>query len=58
MIQGRNPNQIKALRDAAHRTVVAAFKLLQRDRYQVVREHPPSRFIVEDGLSRDVWFVK
>jgi hypothetical protein len=33
MIQGRNPNQIKALREAAHRTVVAAFKVLQRDRY-------------------------
>ena len=55
IIQGRNPDQIKALLDATHRTVVAAFKVPQRDRYQVVHEHPPSHLIVEDtglGITR------
>ena len=55
MIQGRNPDQIKALLDATHRVVVAAFKVPQRDRYQVVHEHPASHFIVEDtglGITR------
>ena len=52
MIQGRSPEQIKALLDVAHRCVVTAFKVPQRDRYQVVHEHPPSHFIVEDtGLG-------
>src|SRR5215469_14666759 len=55
MIQGRNPDQIKALLDATHRVVVAAFKVPQRDRYQVVHEHPALHFIVEDtglGITR------
>ena len=55
MIEGRSPDEIKALLDAAHRAVLAAFKVPQRDRYQIVHEHPPSQFIVEDtglGITR------
>ena len=55
MIEGRSPDEIKSLLDAAHRAVLAAFKVPQRDRYQIVHEHPPSRFIVEDtglGITR------
>ena len=55
MIEGRSPDEIKALLDATQRTVVAAFKVPQRDRYQVVHEHPASHFIVEDtglGITR------
>jgi phenylpyruvate tautomerase PptA (4-oxalocrotonate tautomerase family) len=52
MIEGRSPEQIESLLDATHRTLVVAFKIPQRDRYQIVHEHPPSHFIVEDtGLS-------
>ena len=52
MIQGRSPDQIKALLDATHRAVLAAFKVPLRDRYQIVHEHPPSHFIAEDtGLN-------
>ena len=52
MIQGRSPDQIKALLDATHRAVLAAFKVPLRDRYQIVHEHPPSHFIAEDtGLG-------
>ena len=56
MLEGRSsPDEIKALLDATQRTVVAAFKVPQRDRYQVVHEHPASHFIVDDtglGIAR------
>lgn len=55
MIEGRSPDEIKALLDAIHRAVLAAFKVPARDRYQIVQEHSPSRFIVEDtglGITR------
>ncbi|MBV8281961.1 MAG: tautomerase family protein [Candidatus Eremiobacteraeota bacterium] len=53
--EGRSPDQLKALLDATHRTVLAAFGVPQRDRYQIVHEHPSSHFIAEDtglGIKR------
>ncbi len=42
----------KTMLDAAHRAMLAAFKVPERDRYQIVNEHRPSRMIVEDtGLG-------
>jgi phenylpyruvate tautomerase PptA (4-oxalocrotonate tautomerase family) len=55
LIQGRTDGEIKALLDAAHRAVLAAFEVPERDRYQIVTEHAPSRMIVEDtglGITR------
>jgi len=34
MIEGRSPDQIKALLDATHRALIAALKIPARDRYQ------------------------
>jgi len=52
MIEGRSDAEMKALLDAVHRAMVAAFKVPERDRYQIARQHPPSRMIVEDtGLG-------
>ncbi len=52
MIEGRKADEIKSLLDAIHRSLVAAFKIPPRDRYQIVHEHPASHFIVEDtGLE-------
>ena len=52
LIEGRTDGEMKTLLDAAHRAMLAAFKVPARDRYQIVREHPPSRMIVEDtGLG-------
>src|SRR2546422_10897156 len=48
MIEGRSPDEIKALLDATHRTLVSVFKIPQHDRYQIVHEHPTSHFGVED----------
>src|SRR5260370_9887390 len=55
MIEGRSPDEIKALLDATHRMLVSVFKIPQRDRYQIVLEHPTSHFVVEDtglGITR------
>jgi len=51
-VAGRSPEQIQALLDAAHRAVLSAFKVPERDRYQIYDEHPPAHFVVEDtGLG-------
>jgi hypothetical protein len=52
LIEGRSDTELKTLLDAAHRAMLAAFKVPERDRYQIVHEHKPSRLIVEDtGLD-------
>lgn len=52
LIEGRSKSELKSLLDAAHRAMLAAFKVPERDRYQIVHEHAPSRFVVEDtGLG-------
>ena len=52
LIEGRTDAEVKALLDAAHRAMLAAFEVPERDRYQIVHEHKPTRMIVEDtGLS-------
>ena len=52
IFEGRSPDQLKALLNATHSALVAAFRIPERDRYQIVHEHPASHFIVEDtGLG-------
>lgn len=63
IIEGRSENEIKTLLDAAHRAVVQAFKVPERDRYQIVHENKAHHMIIEDtglGLtrSRDVVVVR
>jgi hypothetical protein len=51
-IAGRTPDQIQQLLDAAHRAMLTAFKVPERDRYQIYTEHAPNHFIVQDtGLG-------
>jgi phenylpyruvate tautomerase PptA (4-oxalocrotonate tautomerase family) len=51
-VAGRNPEQIKQFLDAAHRAVLSAFKVPERDRYQIYEEHPEGHLVVEDtGLG-------
>ena len=50
--EGRTDEEQKTLLEAAHRAMLAAFKVLERDRYQVVHQHKPGEMIVEDtGLG-------
>jgi phenylpyruvate tautomerase PptA (4-oxalocrotonate tautomerase family) len=52
LIEGRSAAELKALLDAAHRAMLAAFEVPERDRYQIVTEHPRAHMIVEDtGLG-------
>ena len=52
LIQGRSENQIKGILDVTHAVLVKSFNVAERDRYQIVREHAPSRMIIEDtGLG-------
>jgi phenylpyruvate tautomerase PptA (4-oxalocrotonate tautomerase family) len=54
-IAGRTPQQVKHVLDAAHRAMLTAFQVPERDRYQIYEEHAPGHFIVEDtglGIAR------
>ena len=55
VIEGRSSDEIKTLLDATHRALVSVLKIPKRDRYQIVHEHRPSHFVVEDtglGITR------
>lgn len=55
LIEGRSDAELQALLDAAHRAMLAAFRVPERDRYQTVHEHKPSRLVIEDtglGIAR------
>jgi hypothetical protein len=54
-IEGRSPEEIQMLLDAAHRAMLTAFGVPERDRYQIYQEHAPGKMIVQDtglGIER------
>jgi phenylpyruvate tautomerase PptA (4-oxalocrotonate tautomerase family) len=52
VIEGRSEDELKKLLDAIHCAMLAAFKVPERDRYQLVYEHPATKMRVEDtGLG-------
>jgi phenylpyruvate tautomerase PptA (4-oxalocrotonate tautomerase family) len=52
LIEGRSEEELKKLLDAIHCAMLAAFNVPERDRYQIVHEHPPAEMRIEDtGLS-------
>jgi phenylpyruvate tautomerase PptA (4-oxalocrotonate tautomerase family) len=54
-LEGRNDLEIKTLLDSAHRAIVKAFHINERDRYQVYTARPKARFIMQDtglGIQR------
>ncbi|GAE25337.1 4-oxalocrotonate tautomerase [Halalkalibacter wakoensis JCM 9140] len=59
VIEGRDEQSLKKLLDAAHKAMVQAFGVPERDRYQIVSQHRANEMIIEDtGLgferSKDV----
>lgn len=55
LIEGRTPPEVRTLLDAVHESVVDAFGVPPRDRYQVVRSHPAHEIIALDtglGITR------
>ena len=60
LIEGRSEHELKTLLDAAHKSILAAFGVPERDRYQFVHEHKPSHLIALDtglGIERSKNFV-
>jgi hypothetical protein len=58
VIQGRSEAELKELLDAIHGATLAAFKVPERDRYQIVHEHPAPEIRIEDtglGIPRTSW---
>ncbi len=55
LIEGRTEQEVKTLPDAAHRAVLRAFEVPERDRYQIVHENKAHHMVIEDtglGLTR------
>ncbi|WP_261305008.1 tautomerase family protein [Paenibacillus andongensis] len=55
LIEGRDKASLKKLLEVVHTVVVEVFDVPQRDRYQIVHEHPAEYMIIEDtglGLNR------
>jgi phenylpyruvate tautomerase PptA (4-oxalocrotonate tautomerase family) len=55
VIEGRAPEQLRALADCVHQALVEVFAAPERDRYQVIQEHRPEHLIVLDtglGIER------
>jgi len=52
VIRGRSEAELKELLDAIHCAMLAAFKVTDRERYQIVHEHPAAEMRIEDtGLG-------
>ncbi|MCL7749842.1 tautomerase family protein [Halalkalibacter alkaliphilus] len=52
VIEGRSKQDLKKLLDAAHEAMLQAFEVPERDRYQIVHQHPAHEMIIEDtGLG-------
>ncbi|MEC0332487.1 tautomerase family protein [Paenibacillus macerans] len=52
VIEGRSPEELRKLLDAAHDAMVEAFQVPVTDRYQIVHQHPAHEMIIEDtGLG-------
>ncbi len=60
LIEGRTEQEVKTLLDAAHRAVLRAFEVPERDRYQIVHENKAHHMVIEDtGLgrpARGIWW--
>jgi phenylpyruvate tautomerase PptA (4-oxalocrotonate tautomerase family) len=55
LIEGRDEQGIKSLLDAAHRAVVKALGSPERDRFQIVHQHPAHEMVIQDvglGIAR------
>ena len=46
---GRTPEEIRAIADAIHAAIVAEYGIPERDRFQVITEHPAQQIIAEDA---------
>lgn len=51
---GRSAEQLRDIADAVHSAIVDVYRIPERDRFQILTEHPASQIIAEDaGLGFD-----
>lgn len=46
---GRSPEAVRAIADAIHTAIVAEYGIPERDRFQVITEHPAQQIIAQDA---------
>ncbi|MCJ2048411.1 tautomerase family protein [Methylobacterium sp. J-070] len=52
IVEGRSPDELRTLLDAANEAMLEAFEVPPGDRYQIVQEHPSAHMVLEDtGLG-------
>ncbi len=49
LVTGRTPEQVRAVADAIHTAIVDEYGIPERDRFQVITEHPAQQIIAEDA---------
>jgi phenylpyruvate tautomerase PptA (4-oxalocrotonate tautomerase family) len=55
LVEGRDPAEVRALADTVHEVLVETFAAPERDRYQIIHQHPRDRLILLDtglGIER------
>ncbi|GAA0495276.1 MULTISPECIES: tautomerase family protein [Tatumella] len=60
IIEGRSEEEVKTLLDTAHKVVLEAFSVPERDRYQIVHENKAWQMVFQDtglGFERSEKFV-
>lgn len=54
LTQGRDAEAVRAVADGIHRAIVDTYGIPERDRFQVITEHPAQHIIAQDaGLGFD-----
>ena len=46
---GRTPEAVRAIADATHQAIVDVYGIPERDRFQIITEHPATQIIAEDA---------
>lgn len=46
---GRTPEAVRAIADATHQAIVDVYRIPERDRFQIITEHPATQIIAQDA---------
>jgi hypothetical protein len=55
LVEGRSADELKSILNATHSALVAAFRIPESDRYQILQEHLAGYFLLKDtglGMQR------
>jgi phenylpyruvate tautomerase PptA (4-oxalocrotonate tautomerase family) len=49
LVEGRTTDQTRELADAIHKAIVDTYRIPERDRFQIITEHPAQQIIAQDA---------